>query len=526
MEAESSHSLEKEQQLGKLIKFVSRNLRLVLICWLLGLAGGLVWYLRSPKVYQASALIMYQQQQVNPTRMSPDVQTRFLEMVNTVSQQVTSRSNLEELIKINNLYPGMRQSLPMEDVVSYMRSEHITIQPKMGADVFAVAFEGADPHQVMRVTNGLASKFIEENIRFREQRVTETMTYVKDELSMAKATLDRQEQAMRDFKLQHYNEMPEQRPVNIARLDSLQSQYQNIQNNLQDLKKTRLLIQEQINLREDILTRLATVAGDISPVNTTSELARVRQELEELQSRYTDSHPDVRRLRNRLAILREALEDGENNKQGARSKSGQRGDRPRDPQLAQLELQLKEIDFSAERLNQNQQTILTQIARIQVWIEATPNREAEWASLTRDYSQLQQHYQSLVARNIEAESAELLERRQKGSQFRIIEPAHLPGKPSKPDFRRFIIFATAIGIGLGTVLAFALESMNTSFKDVNEIESYLGLPVTCAIPTLQTTREKKKLLLYNIAWSLGLGSGFAVMIGGMLLLWQNGMIIL
>jgi polysaccharide biosynthesis transport protein len=197
-----------------------------------------------------------------------------------------------------------------------------------------------------------------------------------------------------------------------------------------------------------------------------------------------------------------------------------------DNQIAQLELQLKDIEFSVARLNRNQETVLGQIARVQQWVETTPVRETEWAALTRDYSQLQQHYQTLVSRNLEAESAELLERRQKGSQFRIVESAYLPRKPFKPDFGKFMLMATAFGLGLGFVLAYGLEFTNTSFRDVNDLESYLGLPVTCAIPKLETAGEKKRVLLRNIAWAIGLGLGFAALGGGMLFLWQRGMIIL
>jgi polysaccharide biosynthesis transport protein len=511
----------EQKQFNKILKFVSRNLRLILSCCLCACVAGLFWYLKSPMVYQATALIMYQQQQINPTRMSPDVQTRLPEMVNTVSQQVASRDNLEEIIRSHELYPGRRQRMPIEDVVEAMR-RNIQIEPKRGADIFQVSFTGDEPRQVMRVANALASKFIEENIRFREQRVTGTLAYIKDELAIAQASLDKQEESMRDYKLRYYNELPEQRAANIARLNTLLTQDQNIQNNLQELKRTQLLIQEQISLRKDILARLlGGQTGDILDENPATELIRVRQELEVLRSRYTLNHPDVRRLESRLAVLLEA--QAETKASRPRTDAGAI---PLDNQLAQLELQLKGIDLSETKLKMDQERVRSQIEQVQQWVEATPVREAEWAAITRDYSQLQQHYQTLVARNLEAESAELLERRQKGSQFRIIESAHLPNKPFSPNFRKFMIYALALGLGAGFTLAYLLEFQDTSFKDVKDLENYLGLPVSCAIPVLQTGGEKKWLLLRNVAWTVVLSAGFAILSGGMLLLWHRGMIIL
>ncbi|MFH7320768.1 hypothetical protein ACHHRT_09170 [Desulfurivibrio sp. D14AmB] len=520
---------DEQQQVNKIVGFLSRNLRLILLLLLCGLGAGLGAYLKSPKVYQASALIMYQQQQINPTRMSPDVQTRLLEMVNTVGQQVTSLSNLEEIIVSHGLYPELRQRLPMVDVVAAMRRQ-ISIEPQRGADVFRVAYTGDDPRQVMLAANALAAKFIEENIRFREERVSETVAYIRDELAMAKSSLDKQEEGMRDYKLRYYNEMPEQRAANIARLNALQAQYQNIQNNLQDLKRTQILIQEQISLRQDILLRLAegqagVVAGPAPP----SELARVRQELEVLRGRYTDSHPDVRRLQARLETLLGAQREEaglEEPVAGDVSGADAPGARFQDNQLAQLALQLKEIDISMARLNREQETVRQQIEQVQRWVETTPVREAEWAALTRDYSQLQHHYQALVARSLEAESAEMLERRQKGSQFRIIESAYQPGKPFSPNFRKFMILAAAAGLGLGLGVAYLREFTDTSFKDVRDLEAYLGLAVTSAVPLLPTTREKRWLRLRGIIWAIFLGCGFVALGVGMLLLWQRGLIIL
>ncbi|ADH86431.1 GumC family protein [Desulfurivibrio alkaliphilus] len=519
---------EQQQQLSRAIGFLFDHLRLILFCLLIGMAAGLAWYLQKPKVYQASALLMYQQQQINPSRMSPDVQTRLQEMVNTVGQQVTSLSNLEEIIETNNLYPERRQRQPMVDVVAAMRG-NISIQPQRDAAVFRVSFTGSEPRQVMLATNALAAKFVEENIRFREQRVSETLAYIRDELAIAKASLDKQEQGMRDYKLRYYNEMPEQRAANIARLNTLQTQYQNIQNNLQDLKRTQVLIQEQINLRQDILARIAEgqTGGAFPREAPPTELERIRQELQNLQDRYTDNHPDVRRLQNRLSALKAELAAIADPKDETVSDAPSAPLQPaHDTQLAQLELQLKEIEISAARLTREQEAVRQQIDLVQQWVDTTPVREAEWAALTRDYRQLQQHYENLVARSLEAESAELLEQRQRGSQFRIIESAHLPNQPFSPNFRKIMIMAAAAGLGMGLMLSYARDFMDSSFKNVQDLENFLGLSVTCTIPLLPTAREKRWARLGHVFWFIALGTGFALLGGGMVLFWLRGEIIL
>ena len=253
---------DQRQQVKRFLDIFLRRKVLIILCLLMAVVIGLGKYMKTSKVYRSSSLIMYQQR-INPTQMSPD-QMSFEEIVSTVSQQITSRSSLESLIMQFDLYRDLRARLPMEDVVAIMRNNHISIRPNRRGNTFEVAYKGRVPRTVLLVTNALAAKFIEENIRLREEKVSETSAYIKDELSMANETLNKKEAAMRDYKLRYYNEMPEQLGSNISRLNALQSQYQGYQNNLQELERTKVLIQEQISLREEFLSQIARSSKGLS----------------------------------------------------------------------------------------------------------------------------------------------------------------------------------------------------------------------------------------------------------------------
>ncbi|MCK5405233.1 MAG: hypothetical protein KAI75_08365, partial [Desulfobulbaceae bacterium] len=298
--------MEKEQRLllKKYADIFLRRKNLILCCLLLAIVAGLAKYVKTPKVYKADSLLIYQRQRINPTKMSPDVNIRMRDMLKTLTQQVTSRTNLEEVVKQFDLYTGLRKAIPMEDVVIAMRSKHIEIKQDKG-DTFLVTYTGSEPKKVMLVTNALAAKFIEENLRFREERVSETSTYVKDELNMAQKALDKKEAVMRDFKLKYYNEMPHQLQVNIDRLNALQGQLQNNQNSIQDLERTKVMIQEQISVRKNMIAEALqrsrhlaedsagqVVVGLLLDENAQKldELNRAKAQLESLLIRYTDQH--------------------------------------------------------------------------------------------------------------------------------------------------------------------------------------------------------------------------------------------
>ena len=462
-----------------------------------------------------------------PTEMSPDLRN-YLDIIGTASQQISSRSSLENLIMQFDLYRSARARLPMEDVVEIMRN-HISIKPQRTGDIFEVAYQGAVPRTVLLVTNALAAKFIEENIRLREETVSETSAYIKDELNMAKEALNKKEAAMRDYTLKYYNEMPNQRDTNISRLNALQSQHQSYQNTLQELERTKVLLQEQISLRQELLEQLASKEV-YTPDNSTEQL---QAQLDALLTRYTEKHPDVRRLKSLIASRQEDVEtqnadiDSSADAQDIASQEKAAKDVPvKDILLYQMQKQIEEIDYNIGKLNKEKEKNQEQIEKYISWIEAGPVREAEWMDLTRDYAQFDSHYDKLVGKNILAGSAESLERRQKGSQFKIIDPAHFPEKPFHPDFMKIMLLALGAGLGTGVAIALGLDFLDTSFRDAHDLEKFLGLPVACSIPVIRTDKEKMTQHFKSAIWLSLLVLSLTILGGGIAFLWYKGIVII
>ena len=134
----------------------------------------------------------------------------------------------------------------------------------------------------MKVTNTLASLFIEENLKYREERATETSKYTESELAMSKKVLDEKELLMRDYKLKYFNEMPEQRQGNLAQLQALIQQNQGIQNSIQELERTKVMAQEQAGMQQ----RLASLRVAMEPNQGGANQLPGNQKL--MQSDYCD----------------------------------------------------------------------------------------------------------------------------------------------------------------------------------------------------------------------------------------------
>ncbi len=124
-------------------------------------------------------------------------------------------------------------------------------------------------------------------------------------------------------------------------------------------------------------------------------------------------------------------------------------------------------------------------------VDATPQREQELLSLNRDYDNLKNLYNSMLNRKLEAEIAVSMERKQKGEQFRVIDPAKIPESPVEPDMKKILMLTLVLGLGLGGGLAYLVEAVDTSYKNPQELEKELELPVLVSVPIRFTKKELK-----------------------------------
>lgn len=519
--------MEKQsvQQIRVILDLIERRKFLITLFSFLGITIGLLVYLSQPKMYMGTALLSYQQQEINTEKMKPGFRDDIKDIVSTVSQIVLSLTSLEKIIIDEKLYLEKREVLPMEDVVEQMR-KHILIRPSKEGDTFVISYTGSNPVKVERVTNTLSARFIEENLKYREEKAAEASVYTQDELQMAKEIIDRKEAVMRDFKIKHYYEMPDQQVNNNARLIALQEQYQQRQDSIQDLEKTRVLVREQMAAHKQFAANEAVNAEEIPTreISLKKELLKAKNVLQLLQVKYTDQHPKIIRLKKHIESLETSLRE-----KGILDVNGnpvETGIEEFDKTLFDLELQLKGIELSIEKLQKEKDELQKNIDQNNKWIEAAPVREAEWTSLTREYDQLKRRYDFLVGQNLQARSALNLERKQQGSQFKVEDPARRPTKPVKPDFIKILGVALAAGIAAGGGLAFGLNLMDPSFHDPDALEQYAKIPVLCSVPSLsldhELSRQKKVFaaqVFFFCIWAGGI-------VAAMYYFWRNGKIIL
>jgi polysaccharide chain length determinant protein (PEP-CTERM system associated) len=457
-----------------------------------------------PKVYRATTLILVQPQSVPESYVRPTITDTVINRLNTIGQEIMSRTRLEKVIEEFNLYKDLRKKVPMEEAVETMRKAIVVKvqeeKKERTRNSFTISFEGEEPKTVMMVTNKLASLFIEENLKVRELQAGGTSDFISKELLTMEDRLKRKEQEIRVYKERNMGQLPQQLDANLRILEQLQQQLRTASEKIRAAEDRTFIFQGQLEQLKKLEPR-----GDSFPnqeaLNTSriredpvTQLNALKRELASMQTRLKETHPDVIDLKKKIAMLESQVEGKSKSPQEEEKITTKNLPPPRlDPDTERFYRQLTEQYNSAlleaKRLKEEEKALKEQMNLYQRRIEDTPKREQELVLLTRDYDLLKTHYQSLLDKNMQSQMAENLERKQKGEQFKILDPAVLPETPIKPDQNKIMLIGGLLGIVLGIGLTWVRESSDQSFRTVSDLEEYLGIPVLATIPNL---KEEKK----------------------------------
>jgi succinoglycan biosynthesis transport protein ExoP len=466
-------------ELSDYLEILRRRKWVVLISLVVGLVAAGAVFMVMPKVYRSNTLVLIESQKVPADYIKPVVVNSIEERLITIQQQILSRTLLQKVIEEFELYKDELKRTSIEDIIELMRKDikvtTVDDSAHRNIQAFTVSYDGENPLTVMQVTNKLASMFIEENLKVREQLVEGTSEFLENELAAVKEQLDQQEARISAYKKKNLGELPQQAEALMRQLDRLSIEFGTQSDALRMLTEKREILRDMPppasgGMREP---RRDTVLPPMA------RLHQLRGELAQLRSEYKDSYPDIIRVKREIKDLEEHL---------AKTGSEPAPSDMDEQMLAGIggDAELRGVEAELKVRKQRRTELEEQIKMLEKRFEAIPMREQELFSLVRDYENTKLRYQTLLANKEQAKVSQNLEKRQKGEQFRILDPANLPTKPIKPNPLQVFLGGIVVGLMLGGGTIWWLDFRNLPFRRAEEVEATIGIPVFATIPRMFT----------------------------------------
>jgi uncharacterized protein involved in exopolysaccharide biosynthesis len=277
-------------KLDHYINLIFKRRWLIIIPFCLAMIVGIYLAITLPKLYEASTLIMIEPQRVPSNFVKTIVSTNVESRITTIKEEILSRTNLEKIIDKFNLFsdPGS-ENMFMENKVTNLRSRiEIGVsgnRRRQTLNTFSILFKDANPETTVKIANGLATLFIDENLKIREAQAIGTSGFLEDELETMRKRLQDVEEKLRTYRARYRGELPEQLDSNLRILDNLQQQLSEREERMSDEKNRLIEIENQIQARKELLSAGSTVQSETNEFVT---LEQMKKQLENLETSYTE----------------------------------------------------------------------------------------------------------------------------------------------------------------------------------------------------------------------------------------------
>jgi len=390
-----------------------------------------------------------------------------------------------------------------DELINSLRN-NVSVQ-LIGKDILKIASEDRDPVVCQKIANSITSLFIKHNLDLQMKETGSGIEFLKNQRDIYEKKLKDSEKALREFKEKYQGVLSVRVSEELNKVIGtaaatggpplINTEVLRFTEYKGDLIRLNLDLKDAINKKAQLLKQLKEESEYISPERLAdpvvkqleSDLANKQVELAKLEVDATERHPVVTRLKQEIAELRSQMTSERSEKKSSEEKE------ILNPSYQNIKTELSKVDRDIESLKTRLKLTELYIEEEQEKIKAIPRREEELAGLQRDYMINSGIYAELTQKLEAAYITQRLELQEKGTKFRVVEPARIPLKPFKPN-RQFMTFAGAcIGMLIGVGLIFLAEMTDHSFTEINQLRNFLNIPVLASISEILTVEEAEEI---------------------------------
>ena len=457
-----------------------------------------------PPVYRSASTILIEEQEIPAEFVTATVTSYAEQRIHMIRQIVLSFSSLSELVNRYNLYPNLRESWTMDQILTKMRNdiqvEPVSAQvkdPRTGRSTavtiaFTLSYEGKDPETVFQVANTLTSLFLLENQQVRERKTFETTHFLELEMNRVRKELADLNSEIAAFKEIHMHELPELFQANLEGKERTERDIGRLNDQIRTLKDRESFLQSQI-------AGLSLGFGN----EDKKRLEELKIQLVYMRTRFSDEHPDVVKTRREIANLEKEIAQSRPGLQTESASLLNHAD-SENPAYITLSTQLASTGFEIESLNRQIVSHQQRAEEYRRRIELSPQAEKAYNNLLIERNNIQLKYNDLMGKYMESQMAHGLEKERKGERFTIMDPARFPERPFKPNRKVIILLGFMLAVAGGVGFAAIFEYSDNLIHDSRRLGLTMPYPVLVSIPIIETQADITKRRWKKITALIGL----------------------
>ncbi len=489
---------------------------LVLSAFVVAAGLAVLFSMIVPDIYTSQTMILIQPRDV-PTDFVKDLISGSTDQrLSAIEKTILSRTNLLKIL--NEFEAGLTQYRGLNDerkVIKLKKKIHIDFPSEKVRGTFlpitnvTISYSDHSPDLAQKITGRLATLFIEQDNRAREEQVFGTTEFLTGELNKVTAQLRQSEEKLKVLKEHYRYELPGELETNLRTLDRLQLQRNANVEALDRQVSLRLTMERQISetpptIPREQAVRMGSPATQTAPNPIVEAYRKKEQEYKELVAKATDKHPQVQRLKAELEQLKKDLPPEPLETPLEPQKVEAAPAMAPNPVYQNLLSQLQQVKTEIQIREREKKWIDAEMERYNQRVQNTPQVEQQIAAALRTNDDLNKQNEDLKTKLSQAKLAESLESRQKGTQFVVVDPASYPLEPDPPS-RPVLLLAglaisLAVGFGAAIVVDVASQKVYTEPELERALESYVLIEIPRIITPCDLARARRLKIAYAAAF--------------------------
>lgn len=436
----------------------------------------------APKKYTSSATLMLEGNNImKPLMGKRAVVTGAAGWVRNARETIFIKSVLEEVIM--KVDWGSNVNLNDELVVDgLIRRIRANAEVKgVGKDFIRFEFSSTDKKRAFEVTRHLTDAFILKLQGENREKSKEAFDFISEQVDAYHIKLKSSEDRLRRFKDENFDGTIQNASSRLSQIE-------------QSLEKAKIILSELKFKKKSLQKQLA---GEAQVSNTNQieknylkRIAALEEKLDQLRLSYHDSYPDIVSIKVQIEELRNNI--AELNQSGVSEYSSMEDSEKSDyvPLFQEIRSELSKVEANIHaqtvRIKKLNDLLVEQNSKL----SKLNRNEAELAELTRDYTVNKDIYQDLLMKRENARVSMNIELEQKGSLFKIVNPASIPTTPTGLNYIYFWLFAPLAGLGAVLGLVYGFINIDQKIRYSNAVVDFVDVPILATIPHAVNSTER------------------------------------
>lgn len=455
-----------------------------------------------PAVYQSSATLLIEKMDMPAELTGGAGVTDYVEQrLQRTRQRVLTDENVKSLIDRYGLYQTGIDSEDLEEkLLEFNKSVLITPQVTGVIDphsmrtaeltyAFDVGFSNSDPEVAQKVASELANLFVTSSAAQAKEDADREITFAKTESERLASELRERDARLTAFRQAHPGGLPEDRGRNQEMVLTYERERATVESDLRAARARKELYDAQLH----DTPRDSPVIDETGQVvlRGADRLAAAQQELISALAKYSETHPDVRRLRREIATLSTQV-------------SGEPTSQPTNPAYIQLQAQANAADVEVRELTARRNQISAASASAQGAITLSPKLEEQYTDLVRDYEVLKTQFEQMRAQQATAELKAKVAGTGASESYVLNNPARVPDDPVEPNRLALMFLGVVFSIAAGLGTAFLLNAADPTIRGRSDVVELAGAEPFAHVPTIRNRTELRRQRVMDVTLATGM----------------------